>query len=406
MSAPDGSGQLQAIWNSTDISVGYDFPVSDWNGSFSFNHRTLDDSSFDTNDAIYYSSLLRLSHNCGSGAYCEGDLSYNVSDVSSGGDLRSWRIGALARDNNALGIDNLTMTGRLGWESRTDGPSKMHPQGDRLDMGIDGRWQAAPDFRLCGSWNYLKADSSHSDLYTLAGFRENPDVSFIENGRIYTDDIISNHYNLGARWDITDYLDFAADLNWIERDDLPWTDLLYPMSPSLKWDSETHHVYTLRYRPQAGGGGAGLAAGNWLLKYETRNRSNQGRATDSDVEHLSINWTGSLNDDLWVYAGGGFLETDNTYPGFEDISQDGGEFGGGWNWALENGWSFFGDYWRYDVGGSYGYDQTNFSAGLDWQADEDWGWTLEYRNTDGTVDDYTDLSYNVEDLLLTVSYKW
>jgi hypothetical protein len=88
------------------------------------------------------------------------------------------------------------------------------------------------------------------------------------------------------------------------------------------------------------------------------------------------------------------------------VDQDGTEYGGGWNWDMAEDWELYGDYWRYNVDGQWGYDQTSFLAGLGHDFDENWELAVEYNSVKGDFDDLTVLDYDFNELLMRFSYSW
>jgi len=397
-----GRDMLVSDWESGNAELRYGFQWADWTGSLEYRQRSYDRTG-DLNDVDHAGGTFRIGRTFADADYIEGNLAYNVSKVSNGDDLEAWKIGAYGRFVDALGVDNFNVTSHVGWMNRTEGPSRLHPAGDSFEFDIEGRLRADRNLWLYGSWEYGSAETTHADQPTNIRFYNDPDPFVVGSRRLLEETVSTNAYNLGGRWRVSDGLDFTVDLNWLERGDLPTTDLVGAGSPTLWWESETHHTYALRYRT---GPGMASCGGDWLLKYETIGKENDARATDSSVEHLSINWNGILNPSFLLYVGGGFLRTDNSLGGVEQIDQEGTEYGGGWSWALEEDWDFYGDYWVYDVGGTWGYQQTTFGAGLGYEVGPNWKWSLEYKTVDGNFDDRPNLDYKVEDLLLGLSYHW
>ncbi len=389
-------------WETNEARLSYDFELGDWNGSTQFSQKSFNDRRGSINDVDHTTGVVRAGRNFGDLNYVEGNMAYGVADVDDGSSLRTFRIGGYGRFVNALGVDRLNVTSHVNWANRNTGPSRMHPAGDEFDFDLDGKWRAASNLWLHGSWDFGRSDVFHADQYTNFGFYVDPDRHEIHNGRILQDTVETNKWNLGGRWRIDDDLDFTVDLNRLDRDGLPLTDFVRIASPTLWWKSENRYTYALRYNPRSD---IGIENGDWLLKYEILDRSNIDRNTQSSVERLSINWTGMIDPDFMLYIGGGFLKTENSLSENE-IDQNGREYGGGWSWSANQNWSLFGDYWAYDVGGDWGYDQTSFSAGLGFEPDEYWKWTLEYGSVTGDFIDRTDLDYDVDDLLLNLSYKW
>lgn len=397
------AGSLVSDWESNEANIGYDFMYAGWNGSIQFDHRTYNDKGTELNDVDHTSTTFTFGRDFGEDNYVEGVFNYGVTEILTYEDFKSWLMGINGRFENALGVDRLNITSGINWINRDEGPSVLHPDGDEFNFDIDGRWRVSPELSLHGNWAYSETDVMHADMATNWYFIDKPNSRFFDEGRWYEDTVTTNATGFGGRWIISDGFDFTIDMDWIDRDDLPMTDWIFSGSAPLQWENESRYEYTLRYR---GDEDYGIEGGDWLLKYVIRNRENGYRQSDSGIEHLSINWTGMLSSDFWCYVGGGFLTTDASLEGIELIEQEGAEYGGGLSWAPDGDWSFFGDYWHYDVGGAWGYEESAFSAGLNYRLDQNWDWELYYEAVDGDFDDLDMLDYDYEELQLKLSYRW
>ena len=113
-----------------------------------------------------------------------------------------------------------------------------------------------------------------------------------------------------------------------------------------------------------------------------------------------------INDTLWVHAGGGWLRTLN--DGFEltDLTQRGNEYGGGFQWSLDPRINLYGEYWKYNVSGADGFDDSSLCIGVEYITQKNFTIGLEYQTDDGEFDDITDLNYDAKLLLLKTTYNW
>ena len=401
--ADPGETSAGREWDTNDIALNYAFRMSDWNGALEFRNRSYDGRAANNNDVTHTTGVLRASRQFGQDGFVEGSLLYNRSDVDRANGMTSVRLGGYARLMNAFGVDRLNLTGRLGWNDRSSGPSRLHPAGNLFDIDLEGRWQACPQFNMYGSWSRNRAAVSHPDEVAILEFRGDPDRTVPDQGRILAGIVSTDRCNLGWRWKLSETVDATADWTWVDRNGLENTDFVTVNSPPLLWDSETRSVYELRYRPDIGWR---IGQGDWVLRYEKENRSNGYRANTADDERLSIDWTGMVDENLWVYLGGGFLRTDSINPELDANDQRGHEFGGGWEWDLGSGWNMFGDYWTYDVSGASGYDQRNYGAGLKYDLDEFWTWSVQYDRIRGEFDQTADLDYTVNQVLLNITCRW
>ncbi len=399
--AEDGI-DLDAVWGTTDVLIAWDFPMGTWNGSFEYKYRELEDYRFDFNSAKHTTGTARLSHVDGNRNYYEVSMNYGVSDMDRGDNLSTRRFGGMARFIEPLGISDMNITSHIGWTNRDEGPSRIHPAGDEFDFDLEGRWKFGSNFRVHGSWDLNTADVSHVDEPTLFSFRTNP-WPFAYRDTVFTQEVTTSEWNFGGRWDISRFLDLSADATWVYRGDLPLTDVHYVGTAPLQWDEETNYIFSLRYNP---GAYSEDNLGNWLVRYEDGSRNNGNRISQSDDTRFSLNWNGQLSEELWLYIGGGFLNTEWTQPGSTTITQKGTEYGGGWNWYWGDEVRFFGDYWTYSVDGTWGYDQTTFMAGLGFEPDDEWELTLEFETVQGDFEFSPALDYDVEDFIVTASYRW
>ena len=390
-------------WESDGVGANIALNWCDWHGRFDFNYANYS-NAFNRMDYVEHTSgSLRLGRDFGPNNYIEGNVMYSFSEPKAGEELESYSLGGYARFMDTAGPNRFLLTSHINWTFTDEGPSKLHPAGDEFNFDVNGRWRPARNFSLKGSWEHQTSDFTHADQYTLFGFRLNPDWSHIPGGIYYQDTITTNSWNVGADWDITENLSFAADFNWKDRNGLPNTDVVFVTAPTLWWESENHFVYTLRYN---GGTVPGFQNGTWLLKYSTQDRDNDDRGSSTSVEQFAVNYTGMVSEDLWLYAGGGFFNMKNSMTAGTSTSQNGPDYGGGLTWYLGEKLTFFGDLWIYDVGGDYGYDETSLSTGFQYDVSDDWNWALEYERVEGNFVSMTDLDYVVENLKLSVKYLW
>ncbi|MCX6647501.1 MAG: hypothetical protein NTY09_14245 [bacterium] len=399
--APSGStGGMD--WASNGIGANFDLNWCDWHGSIDFNYHDFA-NDFNHGDFVEHTGgTLRLGRDFGPGNYVEGNFAYSLSEPKSGDQLETSQFGGYARFMDTSGPNRFFLTSHINWINRDGGPSKLHPVGDEFNFDLNAEWHPVENFSIQSSWEHQKSDFTHADQYTIFGFRFHPDFSSIANSVYFQDTVTMNVFRVGADWDINDDFSFSADFNWTGRDDLPFTDVVYVNSSPLWWENENHYVYTLRYNK---GGFAGIENGSWLMTYETRRRENGARGSSSSVEQFHVNYTGMINPDLWLYAGGGYFTMKNSLTGTSE-SQNGPDYGGGLTWNMGEKLTFFSDLWIYNVGGDYGYDETSASGGFRYDLSDEWNWSLEYDRVKGDFVDMTNLDYVVENLLLNFTYKW
>ncbi len=390
-------------WESSQMNFYYRFDMNGWNGTVEYDTRHFEDMRSDAGDIDYNTGSFRIGRTFGDSTYIEGNVLYNVAEVHNNEDLETFHVGGYGRFVDALGTDGFNIITRINYDDRNDGPSNLHPAGDSFNFDLEGQWRPSDDIYFYGAYEYDKTEYTHADQYTNFMYFQDNDRPDNPLNVFFEDTIRTNHWNFGGRWEMSDDFDFSVDLDWTNRDDLPMTDYGGTGFPTLWWESESDYTFTFRYNP---GSGYGISSGDWLLKYETQERENGLRGSTSGVDRFSINWTGMVTPEVYLYLGGGMFKSDNTHPILGSFDQDGQEYGVGWAWMLGDNWDFYGDYWTYNVDGAWGYDQTSFLAGLGYEPDENWRWALEYDRIEGDFDNITALDYEVEDLLLEVSYRW
>ena len=118
-----------------------------------------------------------------------------------------------------------------------------------------------------------------------------------------------------------------------------------------------------------------------------------------------------LSDNLFVYAEGGYFQTDTLFEELDEFSQSGKEYGFGVNWTPCSKWTIFADYWSYDVTGGDLFDGTDLSLGLEYNPDDHCGIGLVYRSRDGEFEPgeseaINALDFNPDTIELTLKYKW
>lgn len=396
------TSRITSNWESKDATWSAEGEYAGLDLSFVMSTRNFNDKSNDRNDVDYTSAVFSIGRNFGDDTYIEGNAAYNLSNVARANNLSSIKLGGYGRFLNVLGIDRLNVTARVSMENNNDGPSRFHPAGSQLHTDIDGQWRVSPTIRLYLGWDHLRSDVAHADQISHFLFYADPDPFIPPSVTLIENTMATDTLTFGGRWDITRSFEFAADFNWLERESTPLTNFVISNSNPLRWSSEANNSYSLRYDP---GPGTGIAHGIWSFRYATETRENSGRMSNSDAEHMSINWSGTVTDDLLVYISSGYLRTQQSITGQTDISQTGREYGLGWSWGGSK-WSFYGDYWKYDVNGNWGYNQTSFMAGLGYECAEYWAWALEYQAVDGDFTALAPLNYDTSDLLLKVSYNW
>ncbi|MCK4720757.1 hypothetical protein KAU08_08865 [bacterium] len=394
--------RVTSNWESNGATWSAEGDIAGLDLSLEIGRRVFDDRSNDRNDVDHTSAVFSIGRNFGDDTYIEGNAAYNLSNVANGNDLRSLKLGGYGRFLNVLGVERLNVTARVNMENNNDGPSRFHPAGSQLHTDIDGQWRVSPTIRLYLGWDHLRSDVAHADQISHFLYYADPDPFIPPPVNLIENTMATDTLNFGGRWDITRSFEFAADFNWLERESTPLTNFVTSSSSPLRWSSEADNSYSLRYDP---GPGIGISHGIWSFRYATETRENSGRMSNSDAENLSLNWSGTVTDDLLVYISGGYLRTQQSITGQADISQTGREYGLGWSWGGGK-WNFYGDYWKYDVNGNWGYDQTSFMAGLGYECAEYWAWALEYQAVDGDFTALAPLNYDTSDLLLKVSYNW
>jgi hypothetical protein len=403
MTMPGDTG-VSTEWSSNEISAQYDFMLNDWAGSLRLRNLDLNQEEPGMLDVSHTSGAFTLGRSLCNRDFVLGSILYNLSDVDTDTSLRNLRLTGYGRFVNALGIEGLNVTGRVGWDNRTAGPSRLHPVGDGFDFKADARWTVSPEVRLRGSVALQREDTSYADDVAMLEYRSNPALREPIAGRIIGNTISTWKYNVGGRWSLSDTVDATADWTWVDRKGLDPTYLGSPVSPHLLWDSETRSLYSLRYAPATAGWGA--PDGVLELKYETEDRSNDARLNSTDVERLSLDWSGMVQENVWAYLGGGLLKTGTMFPELSDYDQRGREFNCGIDWTLDDPWSLYGDFWNDKVTGADGFNQTSYKTGLEYDVNDFWSWCLEYERDKGSFVELKDLNYTVDLFALRISRHW
>jgi len=398
-----GPGLPLSYWEATAADFDLSWKWGTWSWDVDVNVTDYTDVLNDSNDTGHAVGTARIGRKFGEDTYLEGRLGYADSDVYGGENLTMTTYGIFGCFMNPLGIDKLNVIAELDWtDISEDGPAVLHPQGNSFDFDLEGRWRVSPRLWLNGAWSYQENDVTHSDQFTNYYHYFNPGQNLLIPTYI-TETVGTNATELGGKYEINDEMDFSFDLAWVDRDSLPMTDLVYWDSATLWWDSENTYDFALSYNQ---GLGRFLENGNWALKYRMHERENGARQSVTSDDHFTLNYSGMLNDAIWVYAGYGYLTTENTIFGELDESLDGTEYGGGLAWDLNETWDFYGDFWMYNTDDPWGFDQTSYTAGLGYNCDADWEFNLEYYNEDGEFDLAPRYDYNVEQLKLFLTYLW
>jgi hypothetical protein len=394
-----GEAAPSKLWDTNDFNLSYKFLKGDWDSSLMFRQRKVDNAYM--NDVTHTSGMFKTGHDFGDN-YLQGNIAYTTSDVSGDKSLNSFILGGYGRFANALGVDNLNISSKVNWNNRNSGVARTHPAGDLFNFNLTGKWLVIPELRLNGSWDIYRADVSHPDEVAHIEFRAHPELMAPILGLIMKDTITTNRFAFGGMWRITDNLEANANWIWVNRDGLPETGVALDSPAALVWDDESHSSYSLRYRMMPGWR---LGTSDWLLKYTTDDRNNKNKNTSSDVDHLSINWTGNLDPTLMVHLGAGYLRTHSVQTELATYAQRGKEFGGGLEWMLAPDWNFYADYWKYDVSHSGDYDQTDYGTGLSYTYDT-MTYELLYELSKGDFDGIEFPNYKATMLMLKVSLKF
>jgi hypothetical protein len=119
-----------------------------------------------------------------------------------------------------------------------------------------------------------------------------------------------------------------------------------------------------------------------------------------------LTWGGNIAPNFNAYAGWGLFKTSTDIVALDALRQKGTEYGGGFDWYIDDHYLFYTDIWRYEVSGSDGYDRMNYLFGLRYSPDDDWKLNLEYMFSDDRFDEYTYINGKLETLRLLVTYDW
>ena len=390
-------------WKTRDIDLKYDFQAMKWNTSFKMKVRNLDNENKDLMDIRHITFTLAGDRDIGDSSFLRGHLNYSISDLDSDKDYKNLGGAMLARFTNAFSTKGLDLTTSVRAQKNGRGPSRMHPLGSTFGLNIGAKYNVNPDAKINASWDLSRIRKSYPNEDALDDFIDNPDHVIPENGEILEYTLLVNRLKLNARYKLTNALDFSSNWRMLTRSGLADTDFFEANSPHLYWNEELSQEYMFRYHPQNIGSPKFC---DWELKYNTNDRSNSQRNASDDDSHLTLNWNGLLDDNLWVHAGWGYLKTRTKNIELRDLSGKGIEYGLGFEWDAPNGWNLYADWWKYDVNNTDGTDQTSLTAGIGYKLHENWTVALEYEKDDGEFSDYADLDYDVKLLKLKTSYRW
>jgi hypothetical protein len=402
-SGESGAESKPESWKTRDADFKYNFQTMRWDTSFRFKVRNLDNENMDLNDIRHLTFTLAGDRDIGDSSFLRGNLHYSISDLDSEKDYKNLGGAMLARFTNALNVDGLDLTTGIRAQKNGKGPSRMHPLGSTSGLNIGAKWNQSRCLKLNASWDISRIRKSHPNENALDDFIDNPDHKIPANGEILENTLWLNRLNLGGRYRISDDFDFSTGWKYLRRSGMSGTDLVEADSPHLYWNCESTQDYTLRYHPF---NISSPRFSDWELKYTTNNRSNSQRDTSDDDSHLTINWISSLDDNLLIYTGWGYLKTSTKNIELRDLEQTGHEYGFGFEWDTSHRWNLHGDWWKYDVSGADGSDHTNYILGIGYKPCENFTLTLEYEKGDGEFDDISDLGYDVKLLKLKTSYNW
>ncbi len=402
-SALEPGGNLNTIWETEDVDLGYTFNLGGWDSALQYKHRAFDANTFDVEDIVHSSWTFRSGRQLGDSAYVEGNLLYTESDLKNDTDMNCFTIGGYGRFINAFGVDRMNITSHINLEKPANGPMQLHPARDSFNFDIGAKWKATPDLKLNATYKFTSADHTYPNRTTILEYFANPERDAPDAGEILQNTITTNTINLGARYKFTDEFDASADWTALKRGGLENTDVRDMDSAYLWWDKENRYNIIFRYNPTGEGV---INSGDWLLKYAKNEKSNAQRNSSVNDEHLTLDWTSMLNDDAWFYLGGGLMRTNSGLPELNEWRQRGREYGGGFSWNFTEDWNLNANYWNYDISGADGYDQTTFSAGIAYETDDNWKLGLTYENTDGSFDILQPLDYSVDRLLLNAGFEW
>jgi opacity protein-like surface antigen len=393
---------FRPLWNSQDFSIAHDFGVLGWDASVGVSHKELDSNPTDKPDVTYTKYQVSAEKEINDCALFRGDMLYNISDVEKIGDVTNVQLGASGRFMNALGVKNLVMATKFRWIDQDDNVARLHPAGNIFKAGLMAKYKPTRKSRLNFSWNLNKASKSRPNRDAINDAINFPGLEIKSQSNILENTQLTHTYRLGGEIDISDDLDFRADWKMIRRNSLDETDFFLPDSPSLLWNSEDINSYAIRYHPDK----APLANSDLELRWTTHNRKNSGRLSSDKDNHLTINWNGNLAPRFNAYAGWGMFRTSTDIESLMEFEQKGIEYGGGFDWDVDDHYLFYTEIWQYDVSGADGYDYTDYLVGLRYSPRDDWRFNLEYRFSDDEFADYDYIDSQLETLRLTVSYDF
>jgi len=207
---------------------------------------------------------------------------------------------------------------------------------------------------------------------------------------------------LGGEIDMTDDLDIRADWKMIRRNNLDQTDFFLQDSESLFWSSENINSYVIRYHPEK----TPLTNSDLELRWTTHNRQNDGRETNDKDNHLTLNWNGNPAPGFNMYAGWGIFKTSTNIEALIENEQKGIEFGGGFDWDVNDNYQLYTEIWRYDVSGADEYDHMDYLVGMGYSSPDNWKLNLEYRLSGDDFTDFEDINSQLQTLRLVVSFDF
>ncbi len=400
--SPATSNSFQPLWNSQDFSISHDFGALGWDASVGVSHKEMDSDPTDKPDVTYTKYHASAEKEINDRTLFRGDALYNISDVDTIGDVTNVQLGASGRFMNALGINNLVMAAKLRWIDQDDNVSRLHPAGDIFKAGLTAKYKPTRNSKLNFSWNLNRASKSRPNRNAINDAINFPNIRMKGPSNIVENTQLTHTYRLGGEIDLSDDLDFRADWKLIRRNSLDETDFYLPDSESLLWSSEDINSYVIRYHPEQ----APLANSDLELRWTTHNRNNSGRLSSDKDNHLTINWNGNLAPGFNAYAGWGMFETLTDITSLLEFEQKGIEFGGGFDWDVDDNYLLYTEIWQYDVSGADGYDHTDYLLGLQYSPRDDWKLNLEYRFSDDEFADYDYINSQLETLRLIVSYDF
>ena len=396
-------GIFRTEWNSKDINISHEFDVSGWDTQVGVNRTDVTFGAADDPGTVHTSYSLTTEKEINEKALVSGDFLYNINEADTIGEVKNVRFGASGRIMDALGIDNLVMAAKMRWTDREDNVSLLHTAGDLFTAGLSARYKPSSKGKLNFSWNMKKATRSRPDRYAIDAVIDNPDLRVIDSGEIIEDTVVTNTCNLGGSLELSKDVDITADWKIIQRDGLDPTDFYVGNSPSLLWNSELIHKYVLRYMPR---GKNSVGPGDFELKWTRHDRKNGARLSKSNDDHLTVNWGGNFTDRFNAYAGWGLFNTSTDIEALDALRQKGTEYGGGFDWYIDDHYLFYTDIWKYEVSGSDGFDRMDYLFGLRYSPGDDWKFNLEYKCSDDRFDEYSYIDGNLETLRLLVTYDW